>query len=349
MGEEGRAINYGISQSERRRSVSSEYSGPGRLELSSKWGAFWRRRYHMSNDSLLPVLKETREAAPYRYRDSQVIDAKAECNVPRMPQLPCRSEKHQSVLSFNSFDFLYPNECPQVTISQEFCSTCGHYYNRRKLCGRRGCWFCFRPNFCGEQLYRDFVNKMQSDNPVAKWSPELQPPDESSGTSYDTYSYSIAKLFPPKSPARKRNKQTSALPSNGAKHQWIEQHHEVDDDLNSDLEDSVSYSWGVENLTQWKQSFGMGRSRTWRYCRFLKSNRLCKPTKYPARLFERTSWGNGAKLPLTLGRCIRPAQSVMSIKKPRKKAGYYDSGHLGPEIQENQSWSINNCNSELDM
>ena len=184
---------------------------------------------------------------------------------------------------------------------------------------------------------------------LSKWLPELQPPDASSGTSYDTHSYGITKLFPSKFPARKRNKQISALPSNGANHQCIEQHHKVDDDLTSNLEDSISNSWGIENLTQWKQGFGMGRSRTWRYCRFLKSNRMCKSTKYPARLFERISWGNGAKLPVALGRGIRPGQSLMSIRKPRKKAGHYDSGHLGPEIQENLSRPGNNCNSEFDM
>ena len=168
----------------------------------------------------------------------------------------------------------------------------------------------------------DFVGRVQFDNPAgtrSKRSPELQPPDESSGTSYDTYSYGIAKLFPSKAPVRRRNKRTSALPSNGANHQWVEQLHEVDDDYTSNLEDSISNSWGIENLTQWKQSFGMGRSRTWRYCRFLKSNRMCKPTIYPATSFERISWGNGAKLPVALGRGIRPGQSLMSIRKPRKK------------------------------
>jgi hypothetical protein len=76
---------------------------------------------------------------------------------------------------------------------------------------------------------------------------------------------------------------------------------------------------------------------------------LFKPTKCPARSFERISWGNGAKLPKTLGRGIRTGKSLMSIRKSRKKVGYYDLGHLGPEIQENLFWPNNNCNSGFDM
>jgi hypothetical protein len=370
MGEEARAIYCGISQSQRRRWISSEYSDIGRLEWSSRQDAassrpYGRRRRWDDSPSRSDIPSRRWKKSFGRKDDTWSVKIRSnrpskEDSYPVIPQgyplLACniiyQGFRENSALGNDISPYGYSLS------GTEFYS---RYLHESELWSKTKYFYFLdqHPYMIPSQSMlewftsiMDFVNRMQFDNPAgtgSKWSPELQPPDESSGTSYDTYSYGIAKLFPSKAPVRKRNKRTSALPSNGANHQWVEQHHEVDDDHTSNLEDSISNSWGIENLNQWKQGFGMGRSRTWRYFRFLKSNRLCKPTKYPARLFERISWGNGAKLPTTLGRCIRPGQSLMSSRKPRNKAGYYDLGHLGLEIQRNLSWPDNNCNSEFDM
>ena len=379
MGEEPTVRYCGNSHSKRRRRKSSEYSGTSRLELSKKRGAPGKRRYGPSrrwDDS------PSRSDCPSRRWEKSLTrkdDTRSEItmrsnrprrdpySVPRgylllVSDILCGILVKNSALGNNIPPYDY-----SLSDTNLYSGFAEYFFFKRRnpyviLSQSTPESITSVVDFINAQASSRHVTTLSESSPelqppdasschitLSKWSPELQPPDASPGTSYDTHSYGITKLFPSKFPARKRNKQTSALPSNGANHQWVEQHHEVDDYLTSNLQDSVSNSWGIDDLNQRKQSFGMGRSRTWRYCRFLKSNRLCKPTKYPARSFERISWGNGAKLPVALGRGIRPGPSLMSIRQPRKKAGYYDLGHLGPEIQENLSRPGNNCNSEFDM